>query len=465
MDGIKKISENVIRNGRALTLVNTSIKDYDGIPSGSIRTASERKGLEYKVSLNSWSKFAGDGILLDGTITTNLLANKCVTNPKIADNAVDRRTILNLEVVTEKLANLSVTEPKLGPESVSTSKIKNLNVTEEKLNNASVTEHKIKDLNVTTSKLGNSSVTELKLANLSVSTSKYQNQSIINSKIAINTIENDRYKDQSIYGNKIKLLGIETKHLANRSVSSIKLALGAVITESIGNKQVTGDKIADKTVGNIHLAFNSISTNNLIDKSVTTNKINDNAITEIKLDPALRAKLKDAVIHDINGHAQVRKAMTVGTGKYSATSGEYAMAVNGNLIADRVFNGVYQDIAEAYVPGEELVPGDVVELREDGLVYKANIKSKCIVGIISNQYANCLGATQEELELGEKVAVGLIGKVPVKVRGSIELGEWIMPDDNGTASVTFIKGNAIGKALESNFDEGIKEVLCLIYPN
>lgn len=465
MDGIKKISENVIRNGRALTLTGKEVKDYDGIPNGTLRAVKEEQGLQYKIALNSWSKFLGEGLLIEGSITTNLLANKCVTNPKIGDSAVDRRTISDLEVITSKLGNLSVTEPKIAADAVTTPKVKNLNITEEKLGNDSVTEIKIKNQNVTTPKVKDEAITEPKLASLSVSTSKYQNNSITNIKIAVNTIENDKYKDQSIYGNKIKLLGVETKHLNNQSVSSSKLALGAVITDTIGDKQVTGVKIADNTIGNTHLTINSVGEKNLINSSVNTNTIKDGAVTEIKLDPALRARVQDAVVHDTNGHAQVRKAMTIGNGNYTATSGEYAMAINGTLIADRVLNGVYQDIAEAYVPGEKLEEGDVVELREDGMIYKASTKSKCIVGIVSNQYATCFGATAEELRFGEKIAVGLIGKVPVKVSGSIELGEWIMPHTDGTATNTFIKGHAIGKALETNLEENVKEVLCLIYPN
>lgn len=52
-DGIKKVSENIIRHGRALTLVGREINDYDGIPVGTLRAIKEEQGLEYKFADNS----------------------------------------------------------------------------------------------------------------------------------------------------------------------------------------------------------------------------------------------------------------------------------------------------------------------------------------------------------------------------------------------------------------------------
>jgi hypothetical protein len=112
----------------------------------------------------------------------------------------------------------------------------------------------------------------------------------------------------------------------------------------------------------------------------------------------------------------------------------------------------------------------IVAVREDGKVYKANTTDNCIVGVISDEFANCLGATKEELFSGKKVAVGMIGKVHVKVKGPIKLGQsiGISSSDEGIGYGLSKTSNmvGIGKALESidcDFDE-VHEILVQIRP-
>ena len=94
----------------------------------------------------------------------------------------------------------------------------------------------------------------------------------------------------------------------------------------------------------------------------------------------------------------------------------------------------------------------------------------CVVGVISNEFANCLGASKEELFNGSKVAVGMIGKVHVKVKGPIKLGQYIgisLSDSGvGCGLGMAVESKGIGKALEEydcDFDE-IHEVLVQIRP-
>jgi hypothetical protein len=126
----------------------------------------------------------------------------------------------------------------------------------------------------------------------------------------------------------------------------------------------------------------------------------------------------------------------------------------------------YQDLAEAYIPGEDLDPGDIVAMHEDGKVYLANSLDNCVVGVVSEDYANCFGATKQELFEGSKIAIGLIGKVLVKVKGPIKIGQQVAVSlsDPGIGYATNNKG--IGQALqtiECDFDE-INEVLVQIRP-
>ena len=149
--------------------------------------------------------------------------------------------------------------------------------------------------------------------------------------------------------------------------------------------------------------------------------------------------------------------------------------VEGDITGARVYNMAYSDLAEGYIPGEELEAGDIVAIHEDGKVYKVTQKYvTAIVGVVSDEYAACYGASVDELKNKEKVAVALVGKVHVKIRGNIMLGQKVeypiffnLEDGIGMAA-SFNSNYVIGKALETvnsdNFDE-IHKVLCLVYPN
>ena len=132
------------------------------------------------------------------------------------------------------------------------------------------------------------------------------------------------------------------------------------------------------------------------------------------------------------------------------------------------------DLAEAYTPAPEetFVPGDIVELRENGFVYRASsiTNNKVIVGVVSNEYAQCFGATEEDLATNQKVAVGMIGKVHVNVTGPVKIGEYIGVCKDGIGisknlDLTLQQDQIIGKALETNNSHDPKKVLCLIFPN
>ena len=126
-----------------------------------------------------------------------------------------------------------------------------------------------------------------------------------------------------------------------------------------------------------------------------------------------------------------------------------------------------QQSVEGYEPGEILIPGEVVEIREDGKVYKASILSESCVGVVSDEYAECFGASEAELVIGKKVAVGLIGKVHVRVIGPVKIGQRLVSIGKGFAGACDNADSKyiIGKALESSNHDAEHKVLCLIYPN
>lgn len=469
-DGIKKISENVIKPGRALTLTNTNVVDYDGIPAGSLRTVPATGGLQYKITNNNWSKFIGEGILQFGTVTTNLLANKCVTNPKVADSAIDTRTLANNAVTTPKIVNLNITTEKLAQACVTTPKIADKAIIEVKIADSSISERTIITSAVTTSKIADRAIIESKIAKHAVTNYQLADNSVETRNILNKNITFEKIADGAVYGAKIPNSGIDHMHIRANAITNEKIADGAVTggAGKIAAQTITSYNIKDKSLSTVNFADKCITGAKIADLAIGSGHIANDAITKVKLESSIRNVIDNAIMHDANGHVKIKKSLAVGA---NARSG-YALSVDGDIIANKIYNAVYMDIAEAYIPGEDLEPGDIVAMGSDGKVYKADIFSKCIVGVVSDQYANCFGATPEELENKTKVAVGLIGKVPVKIKGYACIGQYVcLSDESGIGYATTDKRRVVGKVLENlnpecALDENkISEVLCLIYPN
>lgn len=458
-DGIKKVSENVIRPGRALTIISTSVSDTNAIPVGTLRTDINNQGLQFKQALGVWSKFKATEILLPGSITNELLAKPCVDEPNIFDNAVTTRIIRDYNVTTSKIADLNVTTEKIADQNVTTAKIKDLNVITEKLNDYAVTEIKIAENAVTTPKIMKSAVTETKIADGAVTTPKLRNLCVTNEKIANDTIENEKYKSQSIYGDKIQDQGIETVHIKDYNVTGRKLANGAVTTDKIADSAITSAKIAEKAIKERHLDDNAVSTRVIQDDAVDSNKLKESTVSINHLSPELANIIKDlqenTIRYDSEGNVKINK------------HDKSSLSVAWTIDATKVYNAVYKDLAEAYVPGELLEPGDIVEVREDGKVYRAKANSKTVVGVVSDEFATCFGCTEKDLKEGKYVPVGLIGVIHVKVVGPIKLGDKITIQGSGVGMAAKPGDVVIGKAISFNEapTKDIKKVECLVFPS
>jgi hypothetical protein len=454
-EGIRKVSENVLISGRALTLTNGSILDNGVIPVGTLRCNPTTKGLEYKSAMNTFSKFDASGLLISGSISDLLLATDSVSTIKIKNLNVTTSKLADLSVVEGKLANSAVTEIKLGSDAVTENKIKNDSISEFKLKDSAVTNVKIAYRTIMSDRIYDNQIITRTLADYAVTDMKLATDSVIESKIKSQAVSFNKIKTGAIYGNLIPNLGIKTAHLDDSAATTIKIADGAVTRIKIGTKAVSTAQIDDNVITNTHLQTDSVTTIKIKNDAVTGIKIADDQISYNKLDTNLKGKVDKAVYYDTSNNVSLTKDLTV-AGK---------LTVVGDITGARIMNAVYMDLAEAYIPGEALEPGDIVELREDGKVYKAATYSQTIVGIVSNEYAACYGATSEELESGEKIAIGLIGKVHVKVNGPIRLGQRVICIGDGVGLANGGNNYAVGKALETSDEQGIHKVLCLIYPN
>jgi len=131
-----------------------------------------------------------------------------------------------------------------------------------------------------------------------------------------------------------------------------------------------------------------------------------------------------------------------------------------NTLSTSIFDGeassaVYADLAEIYAADAEYSPGTVVKVGGIAEITQADPDAQYLAGVISTAPAYLMNSAAD----GE--AVALVGRVPVRVVGSINKGEAVFATHNGKASSNGA-GPIVGIALESNSDLGEKLIECLL---
>lgn len=136
-----------------------------------------------------------------------------------------------------------------------------------------------------------------------------------------------------------------------------------------------------------------------------------------------------------------------------------ARDASGNLTAN-IFTGTatqarYADLAEKYSTAEELAAGTVVCVGGEAEVQPA--QQGCIaIGVVSTDPAIMMNSEAN----GQYI--GLKGRLPVRVIGSVKKGDAVYVDNNGCASTAINGGSLVGVALESNNDNAEKLVECVL---
>lgn len=80
---------------------------------------------------------------------------------------------------------------------------------------------------------------------------------------------------------------------------------------------------------------------------------------------------------------------------------------------------------------EKIEVGCVAYVHEDGLVYKQG-EPECAVGVVSDRWGHLIGGTGEHDDNEHYAAIALAGRVPVKISGSIKVGDLIAACGDGT---------------------------------
>lgn len=474
--GVRKINEYIIRDGRAIILTkplsnDISLEKWNGIQDGTLFLEPISGTVKYKKKANAknvWSKFLPVDMFDQQTITEELIKNEAITNLKLAPNSVYNKNIKDGEITNSKFYPKTIEEDSLKPlsytgkifidNSINGSKIIDNTTNGDKLITRSVDGNKLKLNTITNSELGSNCVTIANnaLSNEVVITTKIGNQAVTDIKMAQNsiTINNNALSNEVVITNKIASQAITNSKMAQNSITRTNNALedGVVINSKIADYAITDTKLAQNSI--------TLANNALSNRVVVGTKIALNNIYREHLDSAINTILSNAV-QLIGGTATVGGHLKV-DGNIQATYNNLTQTITGF----KVFNPVFKDFAEAFMSNEILSIGDIVEIENGDYVKKSSYHSRKIIGIVSDQFALCLGATEDEIKENKKVAIGLVGRLKVNVVGQVEIGDYIVScgDGIGIASKKHIAGAIIGKALENKSSWGIDKIYCLIQP-
>lgn len=128
---------------------------------------------------------------------------------------------------------------------------------------------------------------------------------------------------------------------------------------------------------------------------------------------------------------------------------------NANVITATATAARYADVAEMYLSDQEYEPGTVITI---GGVYEVTIcgLGDYPAGVVSTEPAYLMNS-----ELTAGLPIALVGRVPVRIFGSVMKGQKVYSDLMGRASKNS-EGFLVGIALEDNADDGEKLVECML---
>lgn len=149
--------------------------------------------------------------------------------------------------------------------------------------------------------------------------------------------------------------------------------------------------------------------------------------------------------------SSIVKSGTNGSGDIGQTANRF------NVIYGRSTSASYADLAEKYITDQEYEPGTVIVVAEGGgsEATQSFKHDQRVLGVVSTNPAHVMN----DESTGQ--AIGLVGRLPVKIVGPIRKGQAIVstPDGKAQAGDTLY---SFGQALETNLEQGVKLVECVI---
>lgn len=478
-DGVRKVNEYVIKDGRTLVMTVLS-SNPQSLSGGTIYINPNTGDLQYlhvddKYD-KTWKKFTFENLFDNYSLDNNMILDNSISAVKLVDNTITADKLIDGIISTDKIANEAITTDKVLE--IDASKIKNSSITTNKFIEGSIINSILADKTITNEKIADNTIIDELINDAAIKT-RHLDKNIIEKAnlkekivdhdiLAANCIESDNITNYSILNNHLDNDCITNDKLADQSIFGTKIKNYAI--KDIHINDMDGSKINDNSISNKKLMINSIDTNNILDNAITTNKLSK----EIQNVLSNTLKLQNEIIYEdtqylntvlINGNMVLKDKNTKCNFNIDGD-----IKATGNITGAKVFNPVFADIAEAYVPNEYMVPGDPVCLCKEGDLKIERLNkdnADRFLGFVSDQYATLFGGTKEEIDSGKKVAVTLTGRIKVKLGTGFKasIGEYIIPIKSlGTMGVTEYRSTEVVGRLLENKDFNQSYVLCQLWP-
>jgi hypothetical protein len=485
MDGVKKINEYLLKDGRTLVMTQFN-SDTSTLAPGTIFLDPTSGGLKYihlaGDGTKIWNTFDMSDLFEDGTFDSALIQDNSLHAAKLVDLSISPDKIIDAGITTIKIADKAITDSKFELNCIDADKIKDNTIITSKICDNSITGDKIFNGAITTNKITPKNITLELLADDSVSADQIVDASITGDKIVAKTILNGLIADNAILANNIGVKEVKTIHLDNLCITAEKIATGAVSGNKIPNyaikdshiEAVDGFKILDNSILSSKIKNNNITTNLIADGAVSITKLN--ASTQLLINNSI--KIQPIVVVDnqeryntalINGNVVMKS--TDGTKVNLEVNGD--IKSTGDITGARVFNPWFADIAEAYIPTCDLQPGDPVSLCEEGglkVTKYDEANSKRFLGFVSNEYATLFGADRDDVDSGRMVAVTLVGRIKCKLGTEVsgKVGNYVNIFNLNGEHVTFVTthhktDHSVGRLLEDKTHDQ-EYALCQLWP-
>ena len=195
-----------------------------------------------------------------------------------------------------------------------------------------------------------------------------------------------------------------------------------------------------------------ISSDGLMPTATTTYDIGSSSI-----------KFRNIYATSFNGLATNATNLQVGsnyrTGDVNPTNNTVAVRDSSGNLSANVFNGIstsarYADLAEVYTTDQDYPTGTAMCVGGEAETTAAKTSSHCI-GVISAEPAYLMNSDCD----GQ--AIGLKGRVPVRVKGVVAKGDPVYAWEDGVCS-TIASTGLVGIALEASDDESEKLIECVL---
>jgi hypothetical protein len=150
----------------------------------------------------------------------------------------------------------------------------------------------------------------------------------------------------------------------------------------------------------------------------------------------------------------------------SVPTGTAILGYNGYFYATRVYNAVYNDLAEYFLSRDKEQPGKVYTIYKDCNIQLSNKRADTkTVGVCSDSAAYIMKSEYKE---SGGVPIALAGTVKVWVKSVVPCGAELVSNKNGFAiraswfERVFKRTTILGKAIECSQDKQEKRISMLI---